>query len=714
MQKVQIKSLEVKNFKSFSEASLSFPSDGLVSLQAKNLDTTGSSGAGKSNLNNAIAFALGYADAPATTLQNWNTEEPMQVVLTLDTPEGDVVVGRGHKNYLKMGKQNITGAKSIEEGLRRVFGVSPETLKALVYRPQGSGGLFLSMDDADKKDFLGKVLDLERFDSAIDASKKALSEANLKLSTAQGIYGSAKQFLDSYPVRVAPTINELVIDEKRDKAAELEQESKSALDDAASAQATIEKFAAAYKTKREATSKKFSDQIAELEPQISSYWSNYSYAPDTTEIDECKKKLDLITPRIAKAKEAHEKALAEYRVASQAITKSITQAGMAAKQVAGLKQKLALAEKQLETLKGGVCYVCHRDGFFEQHTVDSVTAEIQTLTKQLDDASTLAARVPEFEKALSELKEPSSDIHSKMMAAQATEQAKLFALQSALKTKEEQHKKDFAAGCEGLQGQVKLLKAEQQSALSELESKYQSAVNGLREKKSAAELRASNTSQQAKSVQTELKAMFDQYEQSRKFFEGFSKVQNQFTEAENNLTETTKLVELESKMGEMLKGFVGSIFEEILNEIADETNTILATIPNVAHCSIQFNTEAVSQKGTVKQRITPLVNVSGHITPLKAGCSGGMVSAIELAVDIAVGNVIMRRTGASPQWLVLDEAFDGFDTVVKEACLEILQKHANDKLIIVVSHISEFKEFFSRSIWVEYQNGESRIVNDAT
>jgi DNA repair exonuclease SbcCD ATPase subunit len=87
-----------------------------------------------------------------------------------------------------------------------------------------------------------------------------------------------------------------------------------------------------------------------------------------------------------------------------------------------------------------------------------------------------------------------------------------------------------------------------------------------------------------------------------------------------------------------------------------------------------------------------------------------MESSIELAVDIAVASVIARRTGASPQWIVLDEAFDGLDSVAKEACLEMLQKHANDKLVMVVSHVSDFREFFANSINIEYKEGKSTVA----
>lgn len=708
---VKLKQIDLKNFKSFRSASLPFPDGGLVALNARNVDTGGSSGSGKSNLNNAIAFALGFADAPATTLQSWDAEDPMQVVLTLGTDEGDVVIGKGHKNYLKTGNKTITGAKAIEEELHQIFGVDSDTLKSLVYRPQKTPGLFLSMDDANRKEFLGKVLGLDKYEDAIEKTKASIAEANVQLATSQKAFDTVKTMVDSYPVKTEPLLQELVLDEMRDKVVAAKELAQKYAEEAEQASATIQKFTSAYEQKSAALKQKHELVASELKAQIDSYWAGYEFVPDMTEIEACKAKLKAIEPRLVRAKEAYQTATSEYRTQSQSLTKSITQANLAASQLGKLNAKLAQLKEQIATLKGGVCYVCKRDGFYETHSLETLLNEETSLTAQIDEFSKAAGSIKGLEEKLASLEQPSMDMVNKLNAAQAGEQAKLAALNAALKTQEEQAKKDFAAGCEDLQTKLKLVKAEQQTALSELSTKFQTAVNGVKERKQAAELNSIQQKHLASTSEAEVTNMLTKHKESMRVFAGFAELSRQMETAEKNLTENKEKVVTETKLSEMLKGFIGSIFEEILNEVADETNRILATIPNVSSCSIEFKTEAVTQKGTVKQRITPLVSVNGHSAPIKSGCSGGMETAIELAVDIALSNVIARRTGASPQWLVLDEAFDGFDAPSKEACLELLQTHARDKLVLVVSHVAEFKEFFSSSIWVEYQNGTSRIVD---
>jgi DNA repair exonuclease SbcCD ATPase subunit len=158
-------------------------------------------------------------------------------------------------------------------------------------------------------------------------------------------------------------------------------------------------------------------------------------------------------------------------------------------------------------------------------------------------------------------------------------------------------------------------------------------------------------------------------------------------------------------------GFLGSIFDEVLVEISSETNKILSSIPNTSHMTLNLRSERLTQKGTIEKGIVPVIAIGGHEAPFESGCSGGMRSAVELAVDLAVATVISRRTGVVPGWLVLDECFEGLGVCEKEACLQILGSYADDKLILVVDHSSETKEAFSQFIDVEYRDGVSMFAS---
>jgi DNA repair exonuclease SbcCD ATPase subunit len=160
----------------------------------------------------------------------------------------------------------------------------------------------------------------------------------------------------------------------------------------------------------------------------------------------------------------------------------------------------------------------------------------------------------------------------------------------------------------------------------------------------------------------------------------------------------------------MLKGFRNKIFDEVLQSVGAEATNIIATLPNAQHIAVEFRSEKETQKQTVQERITPYVTIYGTERPLHDALSGGQLTSLGLAVDLAIFRVVGSRMGSRMNWLVFDEAFDGQDPITKIACLEMLQQYAADKLILIVDHTSEFKELFSQTIVVEYSDQKSRIA----
>jgi len=153
------------------------------------------------------------------------------------------------------------------------------------------------------------------------------------------------------------------------------------------------------------------------------------------------------------------------------------------------------------------------------------------------------------------------------------------------------------------------------------------------------------------------------------------------------------------------EGFLGLIFEEILQEIAAEANSRLGFLANVNRTSLGFSTE--TDKG--KKQIQTWVDIRGHRSKFEVGLSGGMKTSVQQVVDMAVMTVIGRRTGVTPGWLCLDEVFDGQGRVTKEAALEVLQESAKERLILVIEHDKQLQEVFQKRIEVLFNNGVSSV-----
>lgn len=190
---------------------------------------------------------------------------------------------------------------------------------------------------------------------------------------------------------------------------------------------------------------------------------------------------------------------------------------------------------------------------------------------------------------------------------------------------------------------------------------------------------------------------------------GIENLKIKIKELYDQLSLITNVIDLEKDYIEFLKGFINRYFNEVLLEIENQSNAVINKLSNVSHITIQFNTEKETLKGTIKESITPVLLFDGEEHPFKSGLSGGMQTSIELAVDLALIDVISKRTGAGLGWLALDESFNGLDLITKEACLEVLKTYAENRLIIVIDHASEFKEFFDKTINVIYKNGQSMI-----
>jgi DNA repair exonuclease SbcCD ATPase subunit len=154
---------------------------------------------------------------------------------------------------------------------------------------------------------------------------------------------------------------------------------------------------------------------------------------------------------------------------------------------------------------------------------------------------------------------------------------------------------------------------------------------------------------------------------------------------------------------------LGVIFDDVLAEITTATNNVLERVANVSHLTFQFDSTKETKTGNITQRIIPVIYSHGRKVSFNAGISGGMQTSVELAVDLAVAEVVGRRRGTYPGFLILDEPFEGLGGTSKEAALEMLRVYASDRLLLVVDHSSEIGASFSQVIEIVQEDGRSKI-----
>lgn len=632
---LRLSKLSLKNFRSFVDAEIEFPSSGLVLLK-------GLSGAGKSNVLCGIAFALGYSgEYTKEDLQSYLTEEPMQVVLELNDSESDLIIkiARGKANYISIGQNQITGAKAIAAKIQELLKVSPEVLGSVLFRPQRTNGLFLSKNNVEKLEFLGELLGLSKIETAVELAQGIIKDYGQQIAV-------AKKIIEIESPKLQPILKPEGLDSLESMMLEL---SRLTQDD---------------RTSKQNWEKEIQNKVSEIDSNVvviktvkAQIGKQLDEAFDTT-ISKAKGFLqELIVSDDKKAKELNLRALNKSRKISE-LTNTIN----------SKTKEVGVLEKQNEAFRRMACNACNQ-------AISSAEAQ----QKLAANASNIAKLENEILQANAELTETNAIVIDTFTADGRIDQ---FRELIASKTSEKQKALlEQTAECDK---QLALLSADRAKVIG---SKFapNEEFGQLLSKVSALQLQA------------------QVYEQNQ----NIQKTIDQQKQIEASLT---KKMDLELDFVRLVGrfGFLGTIVSEVLEEIAVETNKMLANIPNVEKVTLGFDIEKNTVKGEPKKAIMPFVTIDGCKSKLSS-LSGGMLSSLELAVDLSIITVVQRRAGIKTGWLAIDEAFDG-QGASKESTLDLLSQFAHNKLVLVVDHGSEFVEMFSNVIQIVKENDGSTTI----
>lgn len=718
MAHARLKSISLKGFRSFEEEShVDLPENGMILFRGSNLDTKGSSGSGKSSVLLAISYVFGFCPYASTQLQSWLTEEPMEVVAQVQTNEGLLEISRGRKLALALNGTKLAGsAKQLEERLTQILGLPSDLLAALTYRAQKAPGLFLSKTDSEKKEFLTQLLDLGRFEAAVETSQAKAKSLEVLVETNKQLVASKKATVDSLVVTepVAPDMSA----------------SQKALEEARS-KATY------YKARIQELSHHLRSKNANIETRVREM--NADNATRVSALQEAatllKKQdldlsgLDLEALESLKGEKTQAQTFLAKRTAEDAARQKeqrqkadniYAQMMILEKKLARIPQLTKQIEKyraEIAVLEKDICDRCER-------TWDKAQAQKEIVVAALDQA---VSELLATEALKEEAKIFSARFHeaSQFQPSEEIEQFKAIIQDLSLAiAAEEQKANQFV---QELKSKKTLLVAQAEKQIVDLQNTHLVAVEAYRNQNRAEfsdeqdqldEARRADSLNDAtiRSLESQVSRAEMDFAIKRTQYEG---VLQQLERGREDLAkfEAAGATNLAAYHAEQdfqrlvgREGFLGAIFDEALWEISDETNRLLAQFPNTAHVTLHFRSEGMTQKGTIKKSIVPVISVNGIEAPMATALSGGMETAVELAVDLAVASVVSRRTGAVPAWLVLDESFTGLDNVGKEACMDILKVFASDKLVLVVDHSSELAEAFSDTVDVEYSNGRSKII----
>lgn len=698
---MRLKSLSLERFRSFvDKTKIEFPKTGLTLVSGINYDTGDSSGAGKSSVLLGIAYVLGFSPFAASDCQSWQADKLPLVSLELDTLEGIMIISRGTKFSISINGESVKGsAKQLEEKIDSVFGLNVEMRKLLTYRGQKSPGLVLSKTDAELKEFLMKLLGLHQFEAATLESAAAITSIEVNLRNSQSIIDSLNEQLTSIADRPSLELASKVV-----------TETERAIENQELVKKELEAQVAALANEQEAMLTQGAVPFDRQEVEASEALRLIGPVPavdlDETELNKLLANQESCRARFTTLQIEDTTKRKDIDTKRASLNKQIQDKVRSAGSLDSLNREKSKIELELAKLKVGECPTCEQPwGSVEElraklnSSLATVNQKLEAYNRSMLEVNALndeLAQVPQF--TPNPTIEKLQTAHSKIGGQIAAERQRLESEQTLATSG---HRAKLAEAMSVI-NKIKLAK---QKAIYDLGCVYSNKVAPIRG-------RINDLIRQDKALWAELSYAKEQVARCGEIEKSWNDLNSRLDAANKKHAELTTQHNVEKDFSELIgrTGFLGSIFDECLEEISMEANNILATVANTRHVSFEFVSETLTQKGNIQRKITPMITIGGHQAPFKSGLSGGMQSSVELAVDLAAAIVGGRRSGIVPGWMILDEAFEGLGTVSKESCFEMLATAAHDRLILVVDHASEMKSLFTNTINVEYRDGKSAIV----
>lgn len=697
---IKLKSLTITNIGRFvGSHTIDFESkSNFIQVDARNENTGGSSGAGKSTIFNALEYLLGCNDIPLTVLQSRLTKETMEVSAVLAKDHQEILVTRSKKGLSVQidGTVFDGNVKLAEEKLQEVLGVKVDFLRKMIHKRQNEGGFFLQMKPQEAYDFLSDILNvgtwshkLERIDDKIRAldQQTPVKEAEIKtLSDSLGSLDVTIEALDA-PVKnfedgLIP-YNELALAEYQ---TELEGHN-----------TNIDLITKGNeKDKKEALSKVEHPKKPEQLPRI--------------QIESKKQELALLLADFKVKQEENQELVRALDVEIATISKTIHTAEIDARSVPKLRQDFDKIKSQILTIRSSTCPTCAQSWVTssKEQTLQDLSAQIKIVKTKIDECVASSELLPIHQTTLSSLVSKKSDTQNQNIDSTPIEliRKEIDALENDWRAESEKLNTSYQEDLRAYHATItelnvlfhNLLLAKQKDPLDKI-TKVSAEID-----------RVKSTIQMIKNKESQYQSLLQQYNKTKDSLTASKELQQtKLSKAKSDLELLSSQSLIAKDASKILKSFIGQLFQDALGDIAFRSSEILKRIPNMSTASIQFESFKETKSGTIKAEINAVLSVDGEIgVPIKS-LSGGERAAVDLAVDLAVIDVLEEVTGSGLDLMVLDEPFNGLDSTGKEECLTILSQHYTNRRIVIVEHSELTKEMVTDRIVVVRTGQESRI-----
>ncbi len=726
-----LKSLTFNNIGRFvEEQTIDFTQLGsLVQVNAQNLNTGGSSGAGKSTIFKALEFLLGLNDISNGVLQSRLTKDPMSVTGIFDLDGLPLKIQRDKKLSIDLNSEVTTGSSKItEEKLDNIIGMPRDLFRKILHKRQGEGGFFLEFSPSEVHKFLTSCLGLEKEQEKIIVLDARLVELEKSHNLAWNGLESNNKGLEA--------TKEAIVILGPPPVLEIDPEAIEEL-----------KKSYHYTTQRlellRMGQKIEVDDLEKSRPQIE------SIPFDRSGIKALENEINSILATISeleKAEQSRQSAIKTRIFELQFEINSLNDAERARQRQ--VEQKISdnnfekihslatfnLGERskvdganlleELKKIRSSICPTCEQNWTTAnaKNKEEDILQKLQVYKKTVLEGAEAKKRLLNYEEESQKLKlelQPKTAPELLAISDQIS-QLKLESLPQAIpeamelkltvdfkndllkdfRKRENDHQyKEYARGQEILSEFVK--------KQSEMRKEHQSILQSVQDEES-------KTFRKLSDAQYRVKA----FEDTKSRFEStLTKLNSQCSQYSSDadamglqLTQIKEEIELATESKKVIKSYLSASFEDALDSIGNSATKLIRSIPNMETATIQFEGLKETKEGKVKEEVTCIVSMDGEIgIPVKS-LSGGERSSTDLAIDLSVIKFIEERTGKGISLMVLDEPFTGLDSKNILEALEMLKECSIDKQLLIVDHNPEASQSINNRLTVVRDGLTSKIA----
>lgn len=653
--------IKAKNFLSFKELELDLDNRGLILLTGKNLDdksgTFDKNGIGKSSLVASIFYAL-FGETPdgrsADAIINKDAKKNASVELTLEVSGNTYVINRGRKkNVLSITlngePMEFSTMKETQANIEQIIGIPEEVFRTTLFFDGHYTTPFSEMTDKQKKEFLSAIVDLSIYSKAHDKTKEEIKETKAQIASVDSNITIASE------------------------------SSKRELENVSRLRTTKEQYEHNLTT-AQATLDNYDDQ---------------NYQTLSNNLLEASKELEYVSAY--KTTNTAQNALREALTASQSLSSELAELQSKQRELVAhvenlksvMKSKMDMV-KQYEQLNQSAYtkenLVASYNYGANGSSVDAIDAIIPSGATNLE---TVAKLKEELANLIAEYKSTDTSVYDQPIVEATAKQDE--ARQAVQKLQEEANKE-----------------IEDNNTLN---SRYQMANNKVNQIKE----QIRNEEQAKKNLESQVTSAKSSLELVNQQLASYGDVSTDNAESviedlqAKKQTLATNLVNLEKVLGAFSdKGIKSHVLDLVTPTLNEGVNKYLGTLTGGA-INVEFSTQSKKADGTLSDKFDISVTYNGDVMSYNA-LSSGEKRRVDVAISLALQDMVIQRYGADVNLLAYDELFESLDATGAENVVELLKSRIEKVgTIIVVSHNEDLKPLFDNSLEVIKKDGVSTL-----